>query len=96
MRRIALMSLVVVLVSMGGTPIARADTPGCVSRREYNRVTKGMTMTKVHNIFDTEGQLTGLGAPNELRYYETCTGRGVIQLIFSPADRMVSKNGRFF
>ncbi len=96
MRRIALVSLVAVLTSVGGATVAHADTPRCVSRHEYSRVVKGMTMTKVHSIFDTAGELTGLGAPNELRYYKTCTGRGMVQVIFSPRDRVVSKDARFF
>lgn len=96
MRRMALLSLVALLASVGGTIVAHADTPRCVTRHEYSRVVKGMTMTKVHSIFDTAGDLTGLGAPNELRYYKTCTGRGVVQVVFSPRDRVVSKDARFF
>ena len=96
MRRLAAATLFAVTVTVGATPTAHADTPRCVSRHEYDRVTKGMTMTKVHKIFDIEGTITGLGAPNELRYYGTCTGRGVVQVIFSPRDRVVSKDARFF
>ncbi|WP_457185337.1 hypothetical protein [Nocardioides sp. P5_E3] len=94
MRTIALMCLAA-LVSVGGNP-AQADTPGCVSRHEFNRVVKGMTMTRAHRIFDIEGVVTGLGTPNELRYYGTCTGRGMVQVVFSPRDRVVSKDARFF
>ena len=96
MRRLAAATLFAVTVTVGATPTAHADTPRCVSRHEYDRVTKGMTMTKVHKIFDIEGTITGLGAPNELRYYGTCTGRVVDQVIFSPRDRVVSKDARFF
>lgn len=96
MRRLAAVTLIAVTAALGGAPTAQADTPRCVSRHEYNRVTKGMTMTKVHQIFDIEGTVTGLGAPNELRYYGTCTGRGMVQVVFSPRDRVVSKAARFF
>ena len=96
MRRTALISLVTALVSLGGTPPAQADTPRCVSRHEYSRVVKGMTMTKVHNIFDTAGDKTGLGAPNQLYYYQTCTGRGMVQVIYTQRGRVVSKDARFF
>jgi hypothetical protein len=96
MRRLALISLFAVLAGSGTAGAASADTPRCVSRHEYNRVVKGMTMTKVHKIFDIEGTLTGLGKPNELRYYDTCTGRGVVQVVYTPRGRVVSKNARFF
>ena len=96
MRRIAVTGLLTLLVSVGVASPAGADTPGCVSRHEFTRVSKGMTMTRVHGIFDTEGKATGLGAPNQLRYYKTCTGRGMVQVIFTPAGRVVSKDGRFF
>lgn len=96
MRRVAIIVLLAALVSAAGGVSASADTPRCVSRHEYDRVAKGMTMTKVHQVFDIEGTVTGLGAPNELRYYGTCTGRGVVQVVFSPRGRVVSKDGRFF
>lgn len=96
MRRLAAATLVSVMATLGVTTPAQADTPRCVSRHEYGRVVKGMTMTKVHRIFDIEGDLTGLGAPNELRYYETCTGRGMVQVVFSPRGRVLSKAARFF
>lgn len=96
MRRTAVVTLVAVLVSMGGTTVAQADTPRCVSRHEFNRINKGMPIKKVHRIFDIRGKATGLGLPNELRYYRTCTGRGVVQVVFSPQRRVVSKDARFF
>lgn len=96
MRRTVLTTVVTVLLGTCAAGAAQADTPRCVSRGEYARVSTGMAMTKVHRIFDTEGQVTGLGAPNTLRYYDTCTGRGVVQVVFSPSGRVVSKDGRFF
>ena len=39
------------------TPAAQAaDTPGCVSQKEFRQVKKRMTITKVHSIFDTKGK----------------------------------------
>jgi hypothetical protein len=35
---------------------AHADSPGCVTKTEYRHAKKGMTMTKVHGIFDTIGK----------------------------------------
>jgi hypothetical protein len=96
MRCITTAVLLTAIVTGGTTSAAGADTPRCVSRHEYTRVTKGMTVTKVEKIFDFEGTVTGLGAPNELRYYATCTGRGKVQIVYSPRGRVISKGARFF
>lgn len=96
MRRSAAILLLASAAGLGTAATASADTPRCVSRHEYGRVVKGMTMTKVHAIFDTAGDETGLGAPNKLYYYDTCTGRGVVQVVYNQRDRVVSKDGRFF
>ena len=96
MRRTVVSLALAALVGAGTTATANADTPRCVSRHEYDRVTTGMRMTKVHKIFDIRGTETGLGAPNTLRYYRTCTGRGVVQVVFNPKGRVVSKAGRIF
>lgn len=96
MRRYATLLLSTALLSAGATSAAVADTPRCVSRHEYGKVATGMSMTRVHKIFDTAGTKTGLGAPNSLYYYDTCTGRGVVQVIYNDSLKVVSKNGRFF
>lgn len=96
MRRLAVATLIALTATLGAAPMVQADTPRCVSRYEYGRVVKGMTMTKVHQIFDTAGDKTGLGAPNQLYYYETCTGRGMVQVIYTQQGRVVSKDARFF
>jgi hypothetical protein len=95
MRRTALLSLVAVLVSLGGTPTAQADTPRCVSRYEYNRVVNGMTMTRVHHIFDIEGSATGLGLPNLVRHYKPCTRNGLVQVTYSPQGRVIDKSAQW-
>jgi hypothetical protein len=97
MRRTASILLLATLAFAGSTTAAGADTPRCVSRHEYDRVAKGMTMTKVHQIFDFEGTETGLGGDSgQLRYYGTCTGRGVVQVGYNERDRVTGKAGRFF
>jgi hypothetical protein len=97
MRRLAVTLVSAALVSAGAVLPASADTPRCVSRHEYDRIAKGMTMTKVHKIFDTKGVETGLGGDSgQLRYYDTCTGRGVVQVGFNENERVTAKNGRFF
>ena len=45
---------------------------------------------------DTSGTETHLGAPNTLYYYDTCSGRGAVQVIYNQRDRVTSKAGRFF
>ena len=96
MRRTSTILLLSIVVSVLAAP-ATADTPDCVSRHEYDRIATGMAMERVHKIFDTQGVKTGLGGGSgELRYYNTCTGRGVIQIGFDARDRVTSKNGRFF
>jgi hypothetical protein len=97
MRRLAVTLVSAALVSAGAALPASADTPRCVSRHEYDRITKGMTLTKVHQIFDTKGVETGLGGDSgQLRYYDTCTGRGVVQVGYNERGRVTGKNGRFF
>jgi hypothetical protein len=97
MRRLAVTLVSAALVSAGAALPASADTPRCVSRHEYDRIAKGMSMTKVHKIFDTAGTETGLGGGSgTLRYYGTCTGRGVVQVGYSERERVTAKNGRFF
>ena len=96
MRRLAAATLFAVTVTVGATPTAHADTPRCVSRHEYDRVAKGMAMTRVHAIFDTAGKKTGLGAPNQLYYYRPCTSQGVVQVTYTQAGRVVSKSAHWF
>ncbi|GAA5137243.1 hypothetical protein GCM10023339_77300 [Alloalcanivorax gelatiniphagus] len=96
MRRTTVTLLLATLTWAGTTSAADADTPRCVSRAEFDRVAKGMTMTKVHAIFDTAGDETGLGAPDTLYYYDTCSGRGRVQVVYNERDRVVSKGGRFY
>ena len=96
MRRTAVTSLVVALMSLGTTVPAHSDTPGCVSRHEYDRIAKGMTMTKVNNIFDTAGTNTGLGGQNPLYYYRTCAKNSQVQVSFNSRNRVVSKAANWF
>ena len=51
---------------------AVADTAGCVTKDEFKKVSKGMTMTKVHNIFDTKGSQSMSGYGMQFRDYKAC------------------------
>ena len=96
MRRLAAATLIAVTATLGATPTVQADTPRCVSRHEYNRIAKGMTMTKVHRIFDTAGFATGLGLPNLVRQYRPCTRIGSVQVTYSPRGRVLGKSAQRF
>lgn len=96
MRRVAATSLIAVLATLGATDVAHADTPGCVSQHEYHRIAKGMTMTKVHQIFDTAGAATGLGGENHIYYYRTCARLSQVQVTFSPRHRVVTKSANWY
>ena len=96
MRRLAPAVLISLIVSLSTTTAASADTPGCVSRHEYNRIAKGMRMAKVHAIFDTKGASTGLGGATPLYYYPTCARNSQVQVSYNAKNRVVSKSANWF
>lgn len=51
---------------------ASADTPGCVTRHEFNEVHRGMRMARVHDVFDTRGRLAWQKPTREARYHKIC------------------------
>lgn len=53
-------------------PPALADTPGCVSQRELNRVEIGWRMPRVHRVFDTKGNVTKRTDDILVRSYRLC------------------------
>jgi hypothetical protein len=56
-----------------------AGTPGCVSRIEYGQARKGMSPTRVANLFGTTGKVTGSGNIGGYKFvnrqYRTCTSQ---------------------
>lgn len=63
------------------TPMApaSADTPGCVTRAEFQRVDRGMLNRRVHRIFDTDGRLSSSsrgGGGDSWREYRVCRSWG--------------------
>jgi hypothetical protein len=68
------------IVSIGSPAFAGTDKRPCVSRPEYNQVRNGMTMAKVHGIFDTRGnvlfQNPGV-VTNGAREYRSCVNSGL-------------------
>jgi hypothetical protein len=74
------------LLLVGMPSVAQADTPGCVTRTEYRAVSRGMTMAKVHGIFDTTGTRdaysTSGGYAIQIRSYKACRAYSYISIAF--------------
>lgn len=73
-------ALAAAALSLGLSPLvavapAQADTPGCVTRTEFSKVVRGMTMPRVHRIFDTRGVENFRGFGSTTREYTPCTDR---------------------
>lgn len=56
---------------------AQADTPGCVTRKEYRSVKKGWTKARVDRRFDTSGNRVAIassgGFKTSVWSYKTCS-----------------------
>lgn len=97
MRRLASITLGVVMAVPAMSGAANADTPGCVSKREFNRIAVGMGQPRVHRIFDTVGNRTGLGGPNVVYHYRPCgSAGGIVQVSYNSNLRVVGKSGNWF
>jgi hypothetical protein len=77
--RKVIIGLAIATILVGGAAgPASADTPGCVTRAEFRKASKGMKMTRVHDIFDTRGRRVDYlpgdnGFPAEqVRVYRPC------------------------
>ncbi len=74
LRLIPLAAAIAAALALAG--VAQADTPGCVTKREYRHVHKNDSIRRVHRIFDTRGWLqekgTSGGYPAKLRFYKAC------------------------
>jgi hypothetical protein len=73
----ALLLLLSVALGAWRVESARADTPGCVTYREFQNTYRGMSKWRVHSIFDTRGTRLSAyydqyGRFHELRMYNKC------------------------
>jgi hypothetical protein len=63
-------------LAVGGVAVtagpAAADTPGCVTKKEYHHIHKGMTKKRVHRIFDTHRSWGSGGGAVYTRTYQSC------------------------
>lgn len=64
-------------LGLAAGPVAGADA-GCVSKREFRHVKRGMTQSKVASIFDTNGTQSVRVGSFSARDYKTCTGSGLV------------------
>lgn len=67
-----LITLFAVCSILAAPASAAADTPGCVTRSEFRQVHDGMTKTRVHRGFDTNGRLQSTLRGHEVRTYRAC------------------------
>lgn len=84
MTKLVIALLIAAGLTLGTAPAAVADTPGCVTKGEYKKVRKGMTVAKVHRIFDTKGKVTASGSSAgsrwQFREYDPCVGDGWVDV----------------
>jgi hypothetical protein len=80
------------VVAIGAAYPAAADTPGCVSRAEFDQVTHGMSRARVHEIFDIDGkQISSVESNGHLmtiRKYLPCTHNSYVAVIYSDAHEI--------
>jgi len=74
-------------VLTGGAVPAHADLPAtCVNRGEYRQVHQGMTMRRVHRIFDGRGRRTAFSRhgrfTSEIRRYRGCPHRSAVSVSY--------------
>lgn len=70
------MKTILATVLLGATltvvPPAAADSPGCVSRVEYDNLLRGLSTEQVGGRFDTYGRYLSSGSENFRRGYRPC------------------------
>ena len=72
-RLLIVAALAVTVSGVAVVPDASADTPRCVSRKEYRAVKKGWTMPRVHDRFDVKGRRAFIMDGYQSREYRACT-----------------------
>lgn len=70
MKRLAV--LLMTSVALVPTSAAMADTPGCVSRAEFDNMERGLSAGQVAGRFDTNGVYLGSGEERFRRGYDAC------------------------
>jgi len=75
MRRILVTLIAAAFTATGLVVVAppASATHDCVNKKEYKRVKKGMSKSRVHRIFDINGKQVSTGYGYEYRDYRVCT-----------------------
>ena len=61
------------VLTLASAPASAADTPACVTKKEYRHIHMGMTKKRVHRIFDTRRSwLVDSGGGRYTRTYQSC------------------------
>jgi hypothetical protein len=63
-------------------PAAQADAAGCVSKREFHHVHHGMSMSRVHRIFGTDGRRTSVHGVISIRRYPPCPAHSLVRVYY--------------
>lgn len=74
-RRFVVALVIAVVVSANGVisqSSVRADTQGCVTKREFRQAQRDTGIRRVHRIFDTRGWFIDGGAGGFVRGYKFC------------------------
>jgi hypothetical protein len=74
MRRAITLVVTVVATSVLFVVPAQADTPGCVSHKEFRRIEVRDTKHHVTLVFDTHGDPVSQHGQREERAYDSCGG----------------------
>lgn len=77
---------------------AKADKRPCVVKAEYKQIKKGMTMGRVHAIFDTRGTILfqNPGAvTNGAREYRSCRNSGLGKTVQIQYNNYATNGGPF-
>lgn len=83
----ALCALALAVVWIGfGASVAQADTPRCVTKREYRHVHSGMGRAHVHRVFDIRGRRVAYASAgsytSQVRSYRGCHHRGAVSVSY--------------
>lgn len=102
LKKVAVVAAISALSSFGVQAInqaAQADTPDCVSKKEFLAVKEGMRKPHVNGIFDTRGRENKeyASATFEVRTYRTCPAmkNNVVQVAYHEGHLSNKTRGRW-
>jgi hypothetical protein len=78
---LSVLAMTVAFVTVAA-PVAQADSPGCVSKGEYAHVHRGMRMSQVHRLFDTDGRVDLSIGRVSIRKYRPCPRHSLVKVSY--------------